>query len=95
MVFVGTMLVGGAANLGGHSVLASPARVRVSRYLKGAGPGVVTVATGVTSGGNVVSEDGIEPLAGQQWMIYTRSRRMPYQTSLCDGSRMFPARQSQ
>jgi hypothetical protein len=91
VVFVGTMLAGGAANLGGHSVLVSPARVRVSHYLKGAGPHVVSVATGVTGGGHVVSEDGIEPRAGQQWTIYTRSPRMPYQTSLCDGSRLFPA----
>ena len=86
MVFVGTMLAGDTADLGEHSVLVSPARVRVTRYLKGHGPDVVSVTTGVTSQ-NVVNEDGIEPLAGQHWKIYTQSRRMPYQTSICDGTK--------
>lgn len=86
IVFIGTMLAGGTADVGGHSVLVSPARVRVMRYLKGHGPGVVSVMTGVTPH-NVVNEDGIEPLAGQHWRIYTQSRRMPYQTSICDGSK--------
>ena len=85
VVFVGIMLTGRTADVGGVSVLVSPARVRVARYLKGGGPGVVTVATGVASG-SVVNEDGIEPQAGQPWKIYTLSRRMPYQTSICDGS---------
>ena len=85
VVFVGTMLTGRTADVGGGSVLISPARVRVTRYLKGGGPGVVTVATGVASG-SVVNEDGIEPQTGQPWKIYTLSRRMPYQTSICDGS---------
>jgi hypothetical protein len=90
-VFVGTTLTGSTVILGGRSVLLSPARVRVSHYLKGAGPHVVSVATAVTGGGHVVSEDGIEPRAGQQWTIYTRSPQMPYQTSMCDGSRLSPA----
>jgi hypothetical protein len=81
------MLAGRTADLGGHSVLLTPARVRVTRYLKGDGPNVVSVATGITSQ-NVVNEDGIEPLAGQHWTIYTRSRRMPYQTSICDGTQV-------
>jgi hypothetical protein len=81
------MLAGRTADLGGHSVLLTPARVRVTRYLKGDGPNVVSVATGITSQ-NVVNEDGIEPLAGQHWTTYTRSRRMPYQTSICDGTQV-------
>jgi hypothetical protein len=86
VIFVGIMLAGRTADIGGARVLVSPARVRVMRYLKGGGPGIVTVATGVTSG-NTVNEDGIEPQAGQPWRIYTVSRRMPYQTSICDGSK--------
>lgn len=45
MVFTGTMLPGPAADVGGHSVLVSPTRARVTRYLKGHGPWVVTVRT--------------------------------------------------
>jgi len=86
VIFVGIMLAGRTADVGGVRVLVSPARVRVMRYLKGGGPGIVTVATGVTSG-NAVNEDGIEPQAGQSWKIYTLSQRMPYQTSICDGSK--------
>lgn len=85
VVLLGAMLPGRAVDLGGHRVLLSPARVRVIRYLKGYGPRVVSVVTGVTSG-NVVSEDGIEPVAGQHWKIYTESQRMPYQTSICQGT---------
>jgi hypothetical protein len=91
VILLGTMLPGHTANLGGHRVLVSPARVRVIRYLKGDGPAVVSVVTGVTSG-NVVNEDGIEPVAGQHWKIYTRSRRTPYQTSMCEGTE--PARKT-
>ncbi|HEY8047504.1 MAG TPA: hypothetical protein VIF35_24815 [Streptosporangiaceae bacterium] len=85
VVLLGAMLPGRAVDLGGHRVLLSPARVRVIRYLKGHGPRVVSVVTGVTPG-NVVSEDGIEPVAGQHWKIYTESQRMPYQTSICQGT---------
>jgi predicted ATPase len=38
-------------------------------------------------GSVVVAEAGIEPRAGQHWRIYTNSKRMPYDTSICDGSR--------
>lgn len=88
VVFTGTILAGQTVDLGEHPVLISPARVRVTRYLKGSGPDVVSVVTGVTRSGNVaaVSEDGIEPVPGQHWKIYTRSQRMPYQTSMCEGS---------
>lgn len=80
------MLAGRTADLGGHRVLVSPARVRVIRYLKGGGPSVVSVVTGVAAG-NVVAEDGIEPQTGQLWKIYALSPGMPYQTSMCDGSK--------
>jgi hypothetical protein len=87
-VFVGVMLPGPTVGIGGRSVLASPARMRVVRYLKGHGPAVVTVSTGVTSagGGATGSEDGIEPRAGERWRIYSASRHAPYQTSICFGS---------
>lgn len=88
IVFTGTMLPGPTADLGGHRVLVSPARVRVAHYLKGNGPKMVTVATGVSQGGNVANEDGIQPLAGQHWKIYTSTRQMPYQTSICEGTKL-------
>lgn len=86
VIFVGTMLAGQTTDLGGRRVLVSPARVRVIRYLKGIGPRVVSVVTGV-SAGNAVTEDGIQPQAGQRWTIYTLTKRMPYQTSICVGTK--------
>ena len=89
VVFTGTALPGPTADAGSAgAVLASPARFRVARYLKGGGPSVVTVQTALTVKRNVViaDEEGIEPQAGQRWMIYATSRRMPYQTSDCGGS---------
>jgi hypothetical protein len=89
MAFVGIMLPGRTEHLDGRDVLVSPARVRVKRYLKGSGPHVVTVVTGVAAadGEDVVDEDGIAPQAGQVWQIYATSRQMPYLTSICDGSK--------
>ena len=49
-------------------VIRSPAKVRVSRYVKGDGPEVVRVVTGVVSA-NFVNAEGIEPQAGQRWFI--------------------------
>ena len=89
VVFTGTALPGPTADAGSAgAVLASPARFRVAHYLKGSGPPVVTVRTALTVRGDTViaEEDGIEPQAGQRWMIYTTSLRMPYQTSECGGS---------
>ncbi|MGN6871027.1 MAG: hypothetical protein ACTHMY_21755 [Solirubrobacteraceae bacterium] len=84
-VFVGVMLPGPATQAG---VLASPARMRVERYLKGHGPRVVRVNTAVTieSDATGIEEDGIEPRAGQRWKIYTQSRRQPFDTSICLGN---------
>ncbi len=88
MAFIGVMLPGPTVSMGQGAMLTSPANVRVVRYLKGDGPRIVTVVTGVTQagGGVAVSEDGIQALAGQRWKIYATTRDMPYQTSICDGS---------
>ena len=90
VVFDGTMLSGPTALAGGHPALSSPARVRVTGYLKGRGPAVVRVDTGSAAGGGgiVVSEDGIEPVVGQRWRIYSDSSREPFTTSICAGSRL-------
>jgi hypothetical protein len=85
-VFVGVLLPGPATRTG---VLSSPARMRVERYLKGRGPKTVRVQTAITieRDGTAVGEDGIEPRAGERWKIYTESRREPFATSICGGSR--------
>jgi hypothetical protein len=89
LVMVGRMLRGRTVPDGERQVLASPARMRVLRYVKGHGPRVVRVVTAVTpkDGGVVMAEDGIEPRAGELWRIYTDSARLPYDTSICGGSR--------
>lgn len=89
LVLVGVMLPGPTTRLGGRRVLGSPARMRVTRYLKGHGPKIVRVDTGVTIEPNGITgnEDGIEPRAGERWKIYTTSRRPPFATSICAGSR--------
>jgi hypothetical protein len=71
-------------------VLRTPARIRVSRYLKGHGPAVVRIETGSAAarGGVVVNEDGIEPVAGQRWRIYSDGSRQPLTTSICSGTRL-------
>jgi hypothetical protein len=88
-VFVGVMLPGRTVSYGAGRVLTSPARMRVERYLKGHGPRTVRVDTAVstTRSGIAVVEDGTEPRAGQRWKIYTDSRRQPFATSICGGSR--------
>lgn len=85
VAFIGIMMAGPAAQIGGRPVLMSPAKVRVSHYVKGNGPKVVRVVTGLVSR-NVVNAEGIEPQAGQRWFIYSRSKAAPYETSICDGS---------
>ncbi len=89
VVLIGTMLPGGTLSYGNQSVLVSPARVRVIRYLKGRGPWLARVETAVTRvhGGIRTVEDGIMPTAGQRWKIYSDSKRSPYQTATCAGSR--------
>jgi hypothetical protein len=63
--------------------------MRVSRYRKGSGPRIVKVDTAVTpvSNGVAVGAEGIEPLPGQRWRIYSGSSRQPLATSICSGSR--------
>ncbi len=89
VVFDGTMLSGPTSLVGGKRALRSPARVRVIGYLKGHGPAFVRVDTGSAAGGGgiVISEDGIEPVAGQDWRIYSDTSRQPFTTSICAGSR--------
>ena len=77
---------GPSTKVGSRLALLSPAKVRVSRYVKGDGPKLVRVVTGVVST-EVVNSEGIEPHAGERWLIYSSSTRIPYQTSVCDGSR--------
>jgi hypothetical protein len=88
LVLLGRMLPGPSAVVDGREVLGSPARVRVMRYLKGAGPRTVRVSSAVTIARNglTVAEDGIEPQAGEVWELYTQSRKQPYVASICGGS---------
>lgn len=92
LVFDGEMLAGAVAPTS-SGILASPARVRVTRYLKGNGPAVVAVQTAIKTldaGASLVTEDGIRPRAGERWRIYTSSASRPYATSICLGSRRLP-----
>jgi len=93
-VFDGTMLGGREVVLGRTRFLNSPARVRVLRYLKGRGPSVVRVQTGLRAIGNDVvgTSEGIEPRAGERWRIYTESARQPFATTICSGSRRLRSR---
>jgi len=86
IALIGMMLPGQTVKIGNRSVLLSPARVHVVRYLKGAGPPIVTVTTEVSSG-NVVGAEGIDPQPGERWQIYSPSRAMPFDTSDCTGSK--------
>ena len=65
-------------------MLASPERVRVERHVKGTGPSVVWVVTGITAaeGAQSATEDGIEPHARERWQIFASSTSQPYDTSL-------------
>lgn len=88
VVFIAVMLPGATAHTGSGDILTSPAKARVIHYLKGTGPSLVTIDTGISKDANGVSgnEDGIEPKAGQRWRIYSGTQTMPYQTSICMGS---------
>ena len=65
-------------------------RFHVLRYLKGGGPAVIRVATGVArnrDGGGVTSGEGLLVRRGQRWRIFARgSPRRVLRTSVCDGS---------
>jgi hypothetical protein len=92
LIFDGTMLTGPTVP-GTGGVLASPARMRVDHYVKGGGPSVVSVNTGVAAAGGAQSatEDGIQPHAGEHWQILASNTSQPYGTSLCAGSRLLSA----
>ena len=65
-------------------------RFRVIRYLKGRGPALVRVETGVARnpyGSWVASSEGLFVRRGERWRIFARgpSRRI-LRTSICDGS---------
>jgi hypothetical protein len=66
-------------------------RFRVLRYLKGRGPRLVRVATGVVrrpDGTGSVTSISIFAERGQRWRIYARgSARRVLRSSVCDGSR--------
>jgi hypothetical protein len=66
-------------------------RFRVSRYLKGRGPGVLRVNTGYirrSDGSGSVSSVSVVAARGQRWRIFARgSPRKVLRTSICDGSR--------
>ena len=87
-VFEGTFTPGSSAAINGRQVLASPAWIKVSRYLKGHAPHLVQVQTALASVGGVdrFAEDGIAPSAGQRWKIYSSSSSSPFATSACAGS---------
>lgn len=88
LVFDGKLLRGQTALVGSSSILTSPARVEVFRYLKGHGPKVVRIQTAVTrrDGGTTVGEDGIQARAGERWRIFTDGNTQPLPTSMCSGS---------
>jgi hypothetical protein len=89
VVFVGIAMRGPNAHRG---QLLSPARFWVVRYLKGTGPRVVSVQTGLSRKGNVLRgiSIGIDPRAGEPWKIFGAwSRSGVVRTSRCTGSRRF------
>ena len=66
-------------------------RFRVTRYLKGRGPGVVRVQTGTTrraDGSGTTTSISLVVKRGQRWRIFARgSARKVLQTNQCAGSR--------
>jgi hypothetical protein len=66
-------------------------RFRVTRYLKGNGPGIVRLSTGrkrYPGGGGVITSVSIDARRGETWRIYARRLRPGiFQTTVCDGSR--------
>jgi hypothetical protein len=65
-------------------------RFRVSRYLKGTGPGEVAVATGVIrrpDGSGQTTSVSVEAAAGERWRIYATKRADGrLETNQCAGS---------
>lgn len=96
VIVIGRMLPGPSTHVQNRQVLLSPARLQVSRYLKGSGPRTVAVQTGARlSNGQVqMQEDGILPSTGQRWEILSSSQHMPLESSTCLGSRRSPGSRS-
>ena len=71
-------------------------RFGVRRYLKGAGPRILRVATGEVrraDGSGTVTSVSIHVGRGERWRIFARgSARRVLQTNVCDGSRRIARR---
>lgn len=84
VVFVGTALEGPTAT--------GTQRFRVATFVKGEGPDVVGVATGVVvrpDGTGSITSVSVEAAAGERWRIYgTRAEGDVLETSVCAGSRL-------
>lgn len=65
--------------------LLSPARFRVSRWIKGAGPSEVEVPTAVRRQGDLymVVSEGIHPRPSERWVVMLRG-----ESAACTGSRV-------
>lgn len=76
--------------LPGQEIVEHVARFRVDHYSKGAGPAEVKVRTGRTSqpgGLEGFVEGGVDPKAGEHWVIYGDQQPDGFvRTSHCDGS---------
>ena len=88
--FIAIALAGPSHSVGNTDALVSPARMQVLRWLKGHGPRIVAVQTGISAAGRL-TEDGIVPHHGERWRIVSMSRAEPYSTSACLGSVRLPA----
>ena len=88
--FIAIALAGPSRSVGNTDALVSPARMQVLRWLKGRGPRIVAVQTGISAAGRL-TEDGIVPHHGERWRIVSLSRGEPYSTSACLGSVRLPA----
>ena len=71
-------------------------RFRVRRYLKGAGPRILRVATGEVrraDGSGTATSVSIHVERGERWRIFARgSVRRVLRTNVCDGSKRLPRR---
>lgn len=89
IAFEGVILRGPVLNTAEGAMQVSPARVRVTLYLKGNGPKIVTVKTALERSGEglITDAEGITPKVGQHWIIYAVTGTAPFSTSVCAGSK--------
>ena len=89
LVFEGVALPGPAS---ANGILSTPARFSVSRYIKGTGAGIVSVAGGPrTASGGLISltSAGVFAKAGQSWVVYANGQGDGIvETSSCDGTHL-------